>query len=60
MDIEAKDKRFEWKERIVIVKPDIYEFEIEDEFNFMVIDIRKFLIFEKWSLNILHAYRKRI
>jgi protein phosphatase 2C family protein 2/3 len=36
-DIEAKDERFGGKERVVIAEPDIYEIEIDDEFNFMVI-----------------------
>ena len=36
-DIEAKNENFGGKKNIVIAKPDMYEFDLDEDFNFMVI-----------------------
>ena len=36
-DIEAKNENFGGKKNIVIAKPDIYQFDLDEDFNFMVI-----------------------
>jgi len=36
-DIEAKDEKFGGKKNVVIAKPDITEFELDDDYNFIVI-----------------------
>ena len=36
-DIEAKNEDFGGKKNVVIAKPDMYEFDLDEDFNFMVI-----------------------